>query len=87
MSAEDLAVRKIAFNRDKDWIDLREMLAIRGDAFDGKYVLGWLGEILGPDDLRDARFDFCRGGSAAPLGANDPRFGRRGTTRNGVGVR
>lgn len=56
LSAEDLAVCKVAFDRDKDWVDLREMLAIQGRGFDAAYALGWLGEMLGPDDARTVRF-------------------------------
>ncbi len=57
LSAEDLAVCKVAFNRDKDWLDLREMLLIQGERFDADYALRWLTEILGPEDTRTARFE------------------------------
>lgn len=56
LSAEDLAVCKVAFNRDKDWVDLREMLLIQGERFDAAYALRWLSEILGPEDQRALRF-------------------------------
>ncbi len=56
LSAEDLAVCKVAFNREKDWVDLREMLVVQGAAFDVAHTLGWLAEMLGADDPRTARF-------------------------------
>jgi len=49
-------VCKVAFNRDKDWVDLREMLAIQGRGVDVAYALGWLGEMLGSEDPRTVRF-------------------------------
>jgi len=56
LSAEDLTVCKIAFDREKDWLDVREMLAIQGERFDARYVAEWLDELLGPDDRRARRF-------------------------------
>lgn len=60
LSAEDLAVCKVAFNRDKDWVDLREMLLIQGSSFDAAYTLHWLVEMLGADDERTRRFEELR---------------------------
>ncbi len=57
LSAEDLAVCKIAFNREKDWLDLREMAAIQGEKLDVPYIRRWLGVILGVDDPRTRRFE------------------------------
>jgi hypothetical protein len=56
LSAEDLAVCKVAFDREQDWVDLREMLGIRGDAFDAQYVADWLDSLVGADDPRTTRF-------------------------------
>lgn len=57
LSAEDLAVCKIAFNRDKDWLDLREMLQIQRERLDLVHIRRWLDHILGSDDARVRRFD------------------------------
>lgn len=57
LSAEDLALFKALFDRDKDWRDIEEMLfALAGD-FDAAYARGWLRRILAPDDERLARFE------------------------------
>jgi hypothetical protein len=56
LSAEDLAIFKVLYARDKDWRDLREMLLAQGDDFDIRYASGWLERILSPDDERLLRF-------------------------------
>lgn len=57
LSAENLAVFKVIFDRDKDWRDLQEMVfALEGD-FDAAYAREWLGRILSPDDGRTQRFE------------------------------
>jgi hypothetical protein len=56
LSAEDLAIFKVLFARDKDWRDLRELLFAQGERFDRDYALGWLTRILARDDERLARF-------------------------------
>lgn len=57
LSAEDLAVFKVIFDRPKDWVDLGEMLYALGPAFDAGYARQWLGRILDAGDARLARFD------------------------------
>lgn len=57
LSAEDLAVFKVLFDRAKDWTDLDEMLYALGADFDGGYVMEWLRRILDADDARLARVD------------------------------
>src|SRR5262245_48921842 len=57
LSAEDLAIFKVLFDRAKDWSDLRELLYAQGPAFDPEYALRWLREILAADDPRLARFE------------------------------
>jgi hypothetical protein len=52
LSAEDLAICKVAFNREKDWLDLREMAGQRGPSLDHAYIRRWLVELLGEDDTR-----------------------------------
>jgi hypothetical protein len=56
LSAEDLAIFKVLFARDKDWRDLRETLFAQASDFDTAYAIGWLERILVPDDARLARF-------------------------------
>jgi len=57
LSAEDLAVFKVLFDRDKDWRDLHEMRFALGDAFDAEYARRWLRRILPEDDPRYVRFE------------------------------
>jgi len=57
LSAEDLAVLEVLFDRDKDWRDLHEMRFALGDAFDGEYARRWLRRILPEDDARYVRFE------------------------------
>ncbi len=57
LSAEDLAVCKILFNREKDWVDLRELVRLQGGELDVPYIRGWLADFLGIDDTRIAHFD------------------------------
>lgn len=49
LSAEDLMVYKVVFDREKDWRDIAEMLHAADQAFDFAYVREWLGRILEPD--------------------------------------
>jgi hypothetical protein len=55
LSAEDLVVCKVAFNREKDWFDLREIVRIQGARLDLTYINHWL-KSFGEDDPRAARF-------------------------------
>ena len=57
LSAEDLAIFKVLFDRPKDWSDLSEMLYSLGADFDESYALGWLRRILAEDDARLVRFE------------------------------
>jgi hypothetical protein len=56
LSAEDLAIFKVLFARQKDWTDLRELLFAQGERFDRDYALGWLERILAPTDECLTRF-------------------------------
>jgi hypothetical protein len=60
LSAEDLAVFKVIFDRDKDWDDLRELLYAQAADFDADTALDWLRRILG-DAPRIARFEALLG--------------------------
>jgi hypothetical protein len=54
LSAEDIAICKIAFNRDKDWGDLREIVRIQGKRLDRGYIEHWL--AMFGEDPRVERF-------------------------------
>ena len=51
LSAEDLAVCKVMFNRGKDWLDVEQVLYTRGSLFDSVYALRWVEEMLGGDHV------------------------------------
>lgn len=57
LSAEDLVVCKVLFDRGKDWVDVRNVIAIQGEALDVDYVRSWLREMLGEEDGRIRRFE------------------------------
>ena len=61
LSAEDLVICKVMFNRSKDWMDIEQVLRISRERFDAGYVRRWLGEMLGPGDERAARMDALAG--------------------------
>ena len=60
LSAEDLALFKVLFDRGKDWRDLEEIVFAQAGSFDSEYVTGWLERIIPPDDPRLARFHSLR---------------------------
>ena len=57
LTAEDLVVCKVMFDRGKDWLDVEQVLYTRGSAFDTGYVVRWLEEMLGVANERIRRFD------------------------------
>jgi hypothetical protein len=61
LSAEDLAVFKVLFDREKDWRDLADVLFALGGEFDGAYALDWLRRILPAHDERLRRFEALLG--------------------------
>jgi hypothetical protein len=46
VSAEDLIVHKIAFNRDKDWRDIGNILYVQAGAVDLTYIRRWLQHLF-----------------------------------------
>ncbi len=54
LSAEDLIICKVAFNREKDWLDLRNIIRIQGTRLDLEYINHWL--AMFGEDPRVARF-------------------------------
>ena len=57
LSAEDLMVYKVVFDREKDWRDMAEMIYAAGESLHFDYVRDWLGRILAPEDPRLQRFE------------------------------
>ena len=57
LSAEDLSIFKVIFDRRKDWSDIEEMLYALGADFDAHYVMEWLRRILEAADPRLARIE------------------------------
>lgn len=55
LSAEDIVVFKVIFNRPHDWRDIERVCHRMGEALDVEYIYHWLGEILGDDDSRITR--------------------------------
>jgi hypothetical protein len=67
LSAEDLAIFKVLFDRAKDWRDLAELLFALGPDFDAEYAEKWLRRILDAGDHRLQRFEaLLRGGDEPP---------------------
>jgi hypothetical protein len=57
LSAEDLAIFKVIFDRAKDWTDIDEMLYALGAEFDSYYAMEWLRRILEAGDPRLLRIE------------------------------
>ena len=57
ISAEDLLVCKVLYDRPKDWLDIEAVAGTRGNALDKDYVRRWVGEFLTEDDPRLARLN------------------------------
>lgn len=57
LSAEDLVVFKVLFNRRKDWADVEQILHAQGPLFDAAYVRAWLHRIVGSTDSRASAFE------------------------------
>ena len=57
LSAEDLVVYKVVFDREKDWRDIAEMAFAHDEPLDLDYVRRWLRRILEKDDARFARIE------------------------------
>jgi hypothetical protein len=54
LGATELTVFKAFFDRTKDWADIEAMMD--ADTVDRHRALGWLTDLLGPDDERVKRF-------------------------------
>jgi hypothetical protein len=56
LSAEDIAVFKVIFDRPRDRAEVRELLVCMGERFDLAYAFEWLTRLVGADDDRLRRF-------------------------------
>jgi len=56
LGPEHLVVCKVVFNRDKDWLDIAQVLA-NVEGFELAEVRLWLTRLLPPDDARVSRFE------------------------------
>lgn len=57
LSAEDLVVFKLLFNRPKDWLDIEQVLFAQAGHFDVGYVEHWVGQLIDKADERRLRLD------------------------------
>jgi hypothetical protein len=57
LSADDLLVFKVLFDRDKDWRDLEELVYAMADELDAAYAKSWLERIVGKQDPRLRRLE------------------------------
>jgi len=69
LSAEDLMVYKLIFNRDKDWRDIAEMVFASEGNLDFDYVRGWLARIVSADSPVPGRFERIVESDGEDLGA------------------
>lgn len=56
LSAEDIAIFKVIYDRPKDLAEVREVLLCVGERMDVEYTIGWLERILGSEDTRVTSF-------------------------------
>jgi hypothetical protein len=75
LSPESLAVFKMLFFRPKDLVDLARLIEVRRPPLDVAFVRGWLLDMVGPENLRVARWDELTRTSPRPLPS--PRRSRR----------
>jgi hypothetical protein len=56
LSAEDITIFKVIYDRPKDRAEVREVLLCMGERMDVVYTIGWLERALGSEDARVTRF-------------------------------
>lgn len=57
ISAEDLVLFKVTFDRPKDWLDIENIVLQQGERLDAAYLRNWLPRLVPEDDPRCARLD------------------------------
>jgi hypothetical protein len=77
LSPESLAVFKMLFFRAKDLVDLERLIEVRRPPLDVAFVRGWLLDMVGPDDIRIAKWDELSRSSPRPLPPSPRRSRRR----------
>jgi len=56
LSAEDITIFKVIYDRPKDRAEVREVLLCMGEQMNLVYTIGWLERILGSKDARVTGF-------------------------------
>jgi hypothetical protein len=56
LSAEDITIFKVIYDRPKDRAEVREVLLCMGEQMDVTYTIEWLERILESEDERVTRF-------------------------------
>jgi len=57
LSAEDLVLFKVLFNRPKDWVDIHAVLLAQEKRLDRAYLRHWLAELIGSNDPRAVKLE------------------------------
>jgi len=57
ISAEDLLICKVLYDRPKDWVDIEAVAKTRGAELNTDYMRSWLSEAIGEADPRMDRMD------------------------------
>lgn len=61
LSAEDLVVLKVLADRERDWVDIEDIMDCQGDAFDVAYVRRWVEVLCGGNRTKPRRFEVAAG--------------------------
>jgi len=59
LSPEDLVVLKVLADRDRDWVDIEDIMDSQGDAFDVAYVRRWIEVLCGGNRTKPRRFEIA----------------------------
>ncbi len=57
LSAEDIVIFKILFNRGQDWGDIERVVRVQGPRLDRAYIHDWIVSFVGEDDVRTRHLD------------------------------
>lgn len=57
LSAEDLVVLKVLADRERDWVDIEDIMDSQGAAFDLAYVRRWIEVLCGGNRTKPQRFE------------------------------
>ncbi len=59
LSPEDLVVLKVLADRDRDWVDVDDILRCQGDAFDLAYTRRWIEVLCGGNRRKPHHFEMA----------------------------